>query len=152
MFSPLFGKRDKDPSTLSVGSTSCRPRGVRLSSLRPTIGNGRLKNDISRSLTGGPTAWDARLEFGMLTIFASGEPPPVFTQIRASGSSGPMTLAPLNRLCALPSQKFACVKTALIIVGVLRGSTRRVFLSIFDADGFCTLKVGSTNGTPWSAA
>src|SRR2546426_7056479 len=107
VFSPLLGKRESGPSTLSFGSTSCRPRGVRLSSLRPTIGKGRLKNDISKSLVGGPTAWDARLELGIRTVTGCGEPPPVFTQIRASGSSGPMTLTPLKRLCALPSQKLS---------------------------------------------
>ena len=33
---------------------------------------------------------------------------------------------PLNTLLARPSQKFRKLKTALIMVGVLRGSTRRV--------------------------
>src|SRR5262245_32469928 len=75
VFSPLPGKRDSGPSTLSFGSTTCNPRGVRLSSLRPTIGKGRLKNDISRSLVGGPTAWDARLELGIRTVTGCGEPP-----------------------------------------------------------------------------
>src|SRR5439155_20337781 len=82
VFSPLLGKRDRDPSMLSFGSTTCRPRGVRLSSLRPTIGNGRLKNDISRSLVGGPTAWDARLELGIRTLSWTGALPVplLFTQ------------------------------------------------------------------------
>jgi hypothetical protein len=42
------------------------------------------------------------------------------------------------------------LKTALIIVGVLRGSTRRTFLAIWVADGVSRLKVGSTNGSPTS--
>ena len=76
-------------------------------SLRPTLANGRLKKDISRSLVGGPTACEARLEKGSLIACGRGSSPtgPLFTQILAFGSSGPIGLAPLNRKWARPSQK-----------------------------------------------
>ena len=46
--------------------------------------------------------------------------------MRAFGSRRPKGLTPLKTYSARPSQKLRKLKTALMTVGVLRGSTRRV--------------------------
>src|SRR3989304_5073472 len=60
---------EKGPSTLSSVATSWLARGVTAgwSSFLPILGQLRPRNDISKSLSGGPTAWEARLENLALT-------------------------------------------------------------------------------------
>src|SRR6266508_1912633 len=66
---------ESSPSTLSFGCTFCLLSGtsgssflpVFANSLRPMFEKVRPAKDISKSLPGGPTAWDARLDMGMRT-------------------------------------------------------------------------------------
>src|ERR687887_34945 len=103
------------------------PSGVNPSIFLPTLANVRLANDISKSLRGGPTAWDARLELGILTASSHGvdlliDAHTALSLIRivACVSSSPRGETPLNWFLARPSQKLSKLKTALIMVGVLR--------------------------------
>ena len=50
------------------------------------------------------------------------------TKMLALASSKPNGLTPLNWLRARPSQKLSELNTALIMLGVLRGSTRRTLI------------------------
>src|SRR6266446_1597007 len=79
----------------------------------------RPAHDISTPLLGGPTACDARLAFGMLTVTATGPFGPTWSTV-AVGSFGPAGFTPLKMLLARPSQKFRKLKIALMLVGVLR--------------------------------
>ena len=120
---------DKAPNTLSLGCTSCDPSGVRLSIFLPSFAKLRPPQDISKWLSAGPTACDARLEFSNSTLipttFAS-----CTSKMRASGLCRPAESTPLKRLLARPSQKFRWLNTALITVGVFRGSTRRTLMPL----------------------
>src|SRR5262245_46720598 len=99
-------------------------------------------NDISFVLSGGPTACDARLELRRRTRCDVRCPSRQETT-RAAVSRGPKGSTPLNTLLARPSQKLRKLNTALIMVGVLRGSTRRVFRAP-------TWNRASTRGWNWS--
>src|SRR3954467_15714022 len=89
----------------------------------------RPAQDISLPLSGGPTACEAALMFGSWNACRTGVSPRA-TRTRAVGS--PAMLAAPNGSTALkvwlarPSQKLRRMNTALIALGVLRGSTRRV--------------------------
>ena len=55
-------------------------------------------------------------------------PPSRSSNTTAPGSASPKGLTPLNMSLARPSQKLRWLNTALITVGVLRASTRRVLM------------------------
>src|SRR3954453_1315986 len=103
----------------------------------------RPRQDISRSLPGGPTACDARLASGITTIIGVRLPALSATRTLLNGSTPalgsrrPNGLRPLKTLFARPSQKLRKLNIALIIVGGLRGSACRVFPPL-------TLKVGES--------
>jgi hypothetical protein len=92
------------------------------------FGKARSPHDISRLDSGGPTACEARLESGRLRE-VSCKPPFCSTTRRLAGlfstSAWPNTPTPLKSFIARPSQKLRRLNTALIMVGVLRGSTWR---------------------------
>src|SRR5438270_2274158 len=111
------------PRTLSVGDTCCMPSGFEVSSLYPSELRplkGRPPHDISTGLSGGPSAWEARLTWRM----------------SIGDTSGPLTTAPfrvapngsvrLKSWLARPSQKLSRLKTALMTDGALRPVTARV--------------------------
>src|SRR5262249_59049677 len=93
---PAYG-----PRTLSSGSTTCSPNATVPASsiLRPRSGNRRPANDISRLLSGGPSACDAADEAGMVTLTSCGcaglgcRPCGILTT-RAVGSRPPLVLTP----------------------------------------------------------
>src|SRR5690349_15219453 len=89
----------------------------------------RPAQDISLPLSGGPTACEAALMFGSWSACRAGAPPGA-TRTRAVGSpamlAAPNGSTPLKVLLARPSQKLRRMNTALMTLGVLRGSTRRV--------------------------
>src|SRR5262249_26629793 len=126
------------PRILSSVATSCCPSAVRLALniFLPSCGKSRPKNDISKSLSGGPSACEAAdmnvaricvntgglfVNESTVTVVAFG-PAGDFTTI-ALGSRAPKGFTPLNSNLARPSQKLRRLKTALMVVGVLRGST-----------------------------
>src|SRR2546425_10115112 len=116
----------KAPSRLSSVATSCCPRATRLedSSFLPTSANLRPAKDISRLLSGGPSAWEAADKLGMRTETKLALPDTTWTTL-AVGSRAPMGFTPLNSLRARESQKLRWLSTVLMTVGVLRGSTLR---------------------------
>src|SRR6266568_320105 len=73
--------------------------------------------------------------------------PALAYQTPAEGSSGPKGFTPLNSKWARPSQKLLKLKTALILVGVLRAVTRRM---LTPTPPTCTLKTASETGVPMS--
>ena len=95
-------------------------------SLRAITLNDLLAQDISVSLAVGPTACDASAAFSRSSTSGAMEPSACRTRILALGSRRPKGLTPLKWLFARPSQKDRNWKMALIMVGVLRGSTLRV--------------------------
>ncbi len=97
-------------------------------SLRATCLNVRLAQDISKSLRVGPTACDASAAFSRSITSGTIEPSACRTRIRALESRRPKGLTPLKWLFARPSQNERNWKMALIMVGVLRGSTLRATL------------------------
>src|SRR5215471_15606299 len=123
---PVPGQLLSAPRTLSSPAVSCRPSGARFGSsiFRPTSANRRPRNDISRSLTGGASAWLAPELLRMSTSTNEGIPSVTLT-MRAVGSRSPTGFTPLNVSRARPSQKLRWLNTALTIVGVFRGSTLR---------------------------
>ena len=132
------GKKGGQPrcAHLSSGCTNCQDSGVRPYNRFPMSGCIRPMNDISKSLSGGPVAWEARLE----TLVSKGTfitlPSPFNSHTPAAKSLGPIGDSPLNRSKARPSQNWRWLNTALITVGVFRGSTRRMVVPL-------TLNTGS---------
>src|SRR5262245_20163357 len=80
----------------------------------------------------------------MSTLTNAGIPSVTFT-MRAVGSRSPIGFTPLNESRARPSQKLRWLNTALIIVGVLRGSTVRT-----GAGGAPSVNVGFGISAPGS--
>ena len=147
------------PSRLSSVATSWLASGVTryvtpacvrsCSSFLPIFAQLRPANDISKSLRGGPTDWEARLENVILTgcaafsgssssmsgliwpLLAPWRLPPLGPGLPGSikicrvGSEGPNTLPPLKLKRARPSQKLSKLNAAPWKVGVWRGSTLR---------------------------
>src|SRR5215813_2716585 len=91
----------------------------------PRFAQARKSYDISKLLSIGPTAWDASEENGM-AICVGDRVAGLLSMITALVSAWPNGFCPLNMKFARPSQKFRWLNTALIVVGVLRGSTRRM--------------------------
>jgi mono/diheme cytochrome c family protein len=83
----------------------------------------------------------AQLAFSSAIASIASVPFDCSAHTRAVGSWTPNGFTPLNVLFARPSQKFAKLNTALIMVGVLRGSTRRTVVPF-------TLKIGSYRRVP----
>ena len=113
----------------------------------------RPSNDISKLLSPGPTAWEASEAKRICTGRVVNLPLPPRVMIRASRSVRPKGVAPLRWKLARPSQKLWRLKTALIIVGVLRGSTLRtvVFPPHSPAGLLLTMNpAGSASGSPLS--
>src|SRR5439155_25699767 len=103
---------------------------------------GRFRKDIRESFRGGPTATEARLALLIRTGREASEQFSL-TRMAAPPSRGPKTLAPLKTLCPRPSHRLAKLKTALMMLGVLRGWPRRTLTPP-------TLKTGSAAGVPRS--
>ena len=96
---------------------------------------------ISKWLPGGPEACEARLAWVSRTAVGCIDqvvPFCTFLNTRAFGSRRPKGLTPLNTNSARPSQKLRRLKTALMTVGVLRGSTRRVLIPAMRKSGSAT--------------
>src|SRR5260370_2539070 len=142
---PLNGERESGPNTLSLRSTCWLGRPFANDSIfLPSLAKMRPLKDISRSLSGGPTDWEANAEFSSRRfpfnrVFCSTR---FEIRTRAKGSRSPMGFTPLNSFRARPSQKLRKLNTALIIVGVFRGSTSR-------AGGKALLKI-EASGLPLS--
>src|SRR5215470_15077302 len=115
------------PRTLSSLAIPCFASGriALFSIFLPRFAQARTSYDISKLLSIGPTAWDASEENGM-AICTGDRVVVLLTMITALVSAWPNGLCPLNMKFARPSQKFRWLNTALIVVGVLRGSTRRM--------------------------
>jgi hypothetical protein len=109
----------------------------------------RPSADISNGLSTGPTACEASDALSSSTnAFASfflplarATKPAVWGPCCGDGSRAPNGLRPLNSCCARPSQKLRKLKTALITVGVFRGSTLRTWTPL-------TLNTGSPGKVP----
>src|SRR5438445_2140005 len=149
---PVPGAALREPSALSSGATCCNASARAATIFRPRSTKVRPAKDISKSLSGGPTACDAREELfnansgcePSIRLTSCGAWPGAATRrTLAPGSRFPMGSTPLNSFRARPSQKLRKLNTALIIVGVLRGSTRRTFTPL-------TLKIGSGMEIPAS--
>src|SRR3984957_19216679 len=116
-------------NTLSVAETGwvCSTRWpIRL---RPSAGSVSFAHAISETLSTGPVACEAALMLSSCSASgAAAAPSVVYT--RAVGSARiagrPKGLTPLKVLLARPSQKLRTLKTALMLLGVLRGWTLRV--------------------------
>src|SRR2546425_11805190 len=124
------------PSTLSVGSTHCFASGVRLSIFLPTLLSVRPVQASAKLLAGTAAASEARLAGKIATATGTTLPSACTWSPRAVASRRPKALTPLKTALPRPSQKLRKVKIVLIIVGVLRGCTRRTFTPP-------TLKIGS---------
>ena len=85
MLRPGAGAFENGPSTLSSGATIWLARGITpaWSSFSPILAQLRPSNPISKLLSGGPTAWEARLENLILTGTSPG--PLVERQFRILG-------------------------------------------------------------------
>src|SRR3989442_6541049 len=151
---PVPGAALREPSALSSGATCCDASARAATIFRPRSTKVRPAKDISKSLSGGPTACDAREELfnansgcePSIRLTSCGASPRAATRrTLAPGSRFPMGSTPLNSFRARPSQKLRKLNTALIIVGVLRGSTRRTFPPL-------TRKIGSGMEIPASVA
>ena len=105
-----------------VDADSVQPRA----SFLPRSCMVRPAADISKWFTGGTTACEARLESSRRTVTRTGPFGSSARNTRAFGSRSPRPFTPLKTLSARPSQNCRWLNTALITVGVLRGSTRRV--------------------------
>src|SRR5215467_8123201 len=112
------------PRTLSSFAILCFASGriALFSIFLPRFAQARKSYDISKLLSIGPTAWDASEENGM-AICVGDRVVGLLTMITALVSAWPNGFCPLNMKFARPSQKFRWLNTALIVVGVLRGST-----------------------------
>src|SRR5919198_4786440 len=120
VFKPGLGQRLMGPRTLSSGATSCWPSGLSDNSFMPSFGKMRPSADISVGLLGGPTAWDAAEELGMLILTADRLPRESAAAALALTSREPNGLTPLKSFWARPSQKLRKLNTALMLLGVLR--------------------------------
>ena len=95
--------------------------------------NASFAQVISNELVAGPTACEAALILPSNSICGVAVVPSL-VNTRAVGSARiarrPNGLTPLKVLLARPSQKLRKLKTALMLVGVLRGSTLRVLICV----------------------
>src|SRR3989442_1228928 len=110
-----------EPRTLSSWATNCCASGRRGTIFRPRIEKLRPSNDISKLLSGGPTAWEASEALSSsrsgwepsIRLICSGAAPGIGTRSTfAVGSSFPIGLRPLNSNRARPSKKLRWLKTA----------------------------------------
>jgi len=118
---------------------------VRLSIFLPTLLTVRPVHASAKLLPSTGTACEARLAGKMLTATGRTLPSACTWSTRAFGFLAPVPSTPLKMAFPRPSQKFRNVKTALIMVGVLRGCTRRTFTPP-------TLKIGSGVTVQFSSA
>src|SRR5207247_8103419 len=117
--------RASGASTLSVGSTHCLASGVRLSIFLPTLLTVRPVQASAKLLPSTGTACEARLAGEILTATGRTLPSACTWSTRALGFLAPVPSTPLKMAFPRPSQQFRNVQTGLIMVGVLRGWTRR---------------------------
>src|SRR5207247_6642164 len=122
--------RASGPSTLSVGSTHCLASGARLSIFLPTLLTVRPVQASAKLLPSTGTACEARLAGAIATATGTTLPSACTWSTRAFGFLGPKASTPLKMALARPSQKLRKVNIALIIVGTLRGCTRRTFTQV----------------------
>ena len=115
--------------------------------LRPSTVKASFAQVISKGLVAGPTACEAPLMLGSCSACGVAVLPSV-VNTRAVGSARiarrPNGLTPLNVLLARPSQKLRKLNTALMLVGVLRGSTLRVLIA-----WPLTMIANGANGAGW---
>src|SRR2546429_2761116 len=117
--------RASGPSTLSVGLTHCLASGVRLSIFLPTLLTVRPVHASAKLLPSTGTACEARLAGKMLTATGRTLPSAWTWSTPALGFLAPVPSTPVKMAFPRPSQKVRNVKTGLIMVGVVRGCTRR---------------------------
>src|SRR5216684_4203024 len=104
--SPFAGAELRLPSTESLDETNCFASGLTVSIFLPILTKGRPVADISTSLPGGPTAFEASEDLESLSVtglYPLGEPSAC--RILALGSPAPNGFTPLNVAWARPSQK-----------------------------------------------